>query len=265
MAPTKPKRNKRKAEAVKKALLASQAHLWEYSPVILDGPTKASAKRACKARNAYWKRAVQQDRDWPMPTSAEEMYRPYEPKQDANGPDSRSESSRVVASVASESSTRPRMATTPYMRPTGTAANPDSTLQYPTGTRRLGYKLPTTNKPLSSHQFKVYDYLINNVPAGKVTTYAELAHAIGSSPRAVGGALRENPFAPEVPCHRVVSSKLELGGFQGEWSTSPNSELASSAGKPETKLQKKARLLREEGVMFDSAGKISDTALVFQA
>ncbi|KAM0788174.1 hypothetical protein ACM66B_001335 [Microbotryomycetes sp. NB124-2] len=150
----------------------------------------------------------------------------------------------------------------PYTKP-ATAANPDSTIPYPTGTRRIAYRLPATNKPVSSHQFKVYDYLIKNVTAGKVTTYADLARAIESSPRAVGASLRENPFAPEVPCHRVISSKFELGGFQGEWSSS-RPESAEHEG-PETKLAKKSRLLREEGVVFDSSGKLIDKSRVVKA
>ena len=57
---------------------------------------------------------------------------------------------------------------------------------------------PTKNK-------RVYDALLQ-IPAGRVATYASLARALGSSPRAVGGALRRNPFAPRVPCHRVVQA-----------------------------------------------------------
>jgi alkylated DNA nucleotide flippase Atl1 len=48
-----------------------------------------------------------------------------------------------------------------------------------------------------------------------VSTYGSIAAFLGSSSRAVGNALRKNPFHPIVPCHRVVSSTLELGGFFG--------------------------------------------------
>jgi O-6-methylguanine DNA methyltransferase len=48
--------------------------------------------------------------------------------------------------------------------------------------------------------------LLKQIPEGKVTTYAAIARALDSSPRAVGGALRVNPFAPEVPCHRCIAS-----------------------------------------------------------
>ncbi|SSC09191.1 Methylated-DNA--protein-cysteine methyltransferase [bacterium endosymbiont of Bathymodiolus sp. 5 South] len=53
------------------------------------------------------------------------------------------------------------------------------------------------------------------VPAGRVITYGGLAKLINrpNAHRAVGSAMNKNPFAPEVPCHRVVKSNGELGGF----------------------------------------------------
>ncbi len=56
--------------------------------------------------------------------------------------------------------------------------------------------------------------LCKQVPAGYVTTYQELARALGTRAyRAVGNALNKNPHAPIVPCHRVVKSNGTLGGF----------------------------------------------------
>ena len=56
--------------------------------------------------------------------------------------------------------------------------------------------------------------LLKKVPRGKVTTYRELAHALkGKAYRAVGNAMNKNPYAPKVPCHRVVKSNGEVGGF----------------------------------------------------
>lgn len=56
--------------------------------------------------------------------------------------------------------------------------------------------------------------LLTQVPEGRVTTYKELAHAMGNKAyRAIGTAMNKNPYAPEVPCHRVVSSDGTLGGF----------------------------------------------------
>ena len=52
------------------------------------------------------------------------------------------------------------------------------------------------------------------VPKGKVTTYADLARYLGSRGyRAVGNAMNRNPNAPRVPCHRVVRSNGEVGGY----------------------------------------------------
>ena len=80
----------------------------------------------------------------------------------------------------------------------------------------------------------VYERL-REVPAGFVTTYKDLAHAVGSCAyRAVGQAMRNNPDAPRTPCHRVVSSDGSIGGFMGE--------------KGGAAIQKKIGLLREEGV-----------------
>ena len=54
------------------------------------------------------------------------------------------------------------------------------------------------------------------VPPGSYTTYLALSDHLASSPRAVGNALRNNPFAPRVPCHRVVAADGGIGGFGGE-------------------------------------------------
>ncbi len=65
---------------------------------------------------------------------------------------------------------------------------------------------------------KVYA-LCRKVPRGKVTTYAEIARALDCKAyQAVGNALRCNPYAPTVPCHRVVKSDGNIGGFKGKLS-----------------------------------------------
>ncbi len=65
----------------------------------------------------------------------------------------------------------------------------------------------------TSFQQRLYAKL-RQVPRGKVTTYQDLAHAIGSKAyRAVGTAMNKNPFAPEVPCHRVIKANGEIGEF----------------------------------------------------
>lgn len=56
--------------------------------------------------------------------------------------------------------------------------------------------------------------LLRKVPSGKVTTYKALAEAMGTKAyRAVGTAMNKNPYAPEVPCHRVVNSNGNVGKF----------------------------------------------------
>ena len=56
-----------------------------------------------------------------------------------------------------------------------------------------------------------------NIPAGRTITYGELAKRIGCrSAQAVGQALKRNPFAPEIPCHRVVAAGGSIGGYLGK-------------------------------------------------
>ncbi len=56
---------------------------------------------------------------------------------------------------------------------------------------------------------------IVGIPAGQVRTYGEIAKAIRSVPRAVGGACGRNPLPLLIPCHRVVAAGGKLGGFMG--------------------------------------------------
>jgi len=84
-------------------------------------------------------------------------------------------------------------------------------------------------------QERVYAKL-RQVPRGKVTTYGDLAKAVGiGSAQAIGQAMRHNPYAPAVPCHRVVASDGTIGGFGG-----------ARRGK---KIREKILLLTKEGVM----------------
>jgi O-6-methylguanine DNA methyltransferase len=53
------------------------------------------------------------------------------------------------------------------------------------------------------------------IPVGYVASYGGVAEAAGGSARAVGNVMAANPFAPVVPCHRVVCSDLTLGGYGG--------------------------------------------------
>jgi O-6-methylguanine DNA methyltransferase len=81
---------------------------------------------------------------------------------------------------------------------------------------------------LTSFQKAVYAATME-IPLGETRSYAWVARRIGlpKSSRAVGHALNRNPYAPFVPCHRVISSDGSLGGFRGG-------------------LAKKLRLLKQE-------------------
>jgi methylated-DNA-[protein]-cysteine S-methyltransferase len=55
---------------------------------------------------------------------------------------------------------------------------------------------------------------MQKIPYGKTQCYGDLAAAIGSAPRAVGGACGKNPIPIVIPCHRVLA-KAGLGGYSG--------------------------------------------------
>ena len=84
--------------------------------------------------------------------------------------------------------------------------------------------------------------LMERIPEGRVTTYGEIARKLNTKAyRAVGNACRKNPYAPRVPCHRVVRSDGTIGGFGGR-----------TSGKS---IEAKIQLLRKENVEV-SNGKI---------
>lgn len=78
------------------------------------------------------------------------------------------------------------------------------------------------------------------IPQGKVSTYGRIAKVIGKprSARAVGNVLNKNPFAPTIPCHRVIKSDGQIGGF------------ASGA-------RKKIKILSDEGIEIER-GRVKD-------
>ena len=95
---------------------------------------------------------------------------------------------------------------------------------------------------VTAFQARVYA-ACRRVPRGRVSTYGDLAAAIGcGSARAVGQALKRNPFAPEVPCHRVVGADGGLGGFMGQ--------------RTGEEVVRKRRLLEGEGVELDAHGRV---------
>jgi len=66
-------------------------------------------------------------------------------------------------------------------------------------------------------QQKVWNYL-KTIPKGKVKTYKQVAIGIKSpnSARAVANACAKNPYAPKIPCHRLIRSDGSLGGYSGK-------------------------------------------------
>jgi len=79
--------------------------------------------------------------------------------------------------------------------------------------------------------------LTARIPAGQITTYATIARTLNSTGyRAVGQALNRNPYAPAIPCHRVVGSDGRLTGY--------------AFG-----MEQKEKMLRNEGVPVEN-GKV---------
>tara|TARA_Y200000002_G_scaffold248623_1_gene205922 strand:- start:740 stop:1015 length:276 start_codon:yes stop_codon:yes gene_type:complete len=66
-------------------------------------------------------------------------------------------------------------------------------------------------------QLKVWEYL-RKIPRGSVKTYSQVAKAIRKplAVRAVANAIGKNPYAPRIPCHRVIRSDGSLGGYSGK-------------------------------------------------
>src|SRR5467141_827972 len=91
---------------------------------------------------------------------------------------------------------------------------------------------------VSTHQAQVCAVL-EKIPIGKVTTYGLISNHIGSSPRAVGGAVGSNPWSIFVPCHRVVPVSLTIGNYS----------LCGALG--ESGSVTKRKLLVREGVYID--------------
>jgi len=102
--------------------------------------------------------------------------------------------------------------------------------------------VPLDLSGIAAFQQRVYE-VTRAIPPGRTLTYGEVAARVGDpgAARAVGQALGHNPFAPIVPCHRVLAARSGAGGF-------------SAAGGVATKLRlleiERARLGPEPG-LFD--------------
>ena len=80
-------------------------------------------------------------------------------------------------------------------------------------------------------QIKVWKFLIS-IPKGKVKTYKEVAIAINhpKAARAVANACAKNPYAPKVPCHRVIKSNGNLGGYSAPGGIKTKKKLLKNEG-----------------------------------
>ncbi|NMB83940.1 MGMT family protein [Candidatus Roizmanbacteria bacterium] len=102
---------------------------------------------------------------------------------------------------------------------------------------------------MDSLKNRVYK-LLKQVPLGKITTYKLLAEASGTKAyRAIGQILKNNPYAPQVPCHRVVKNDGTVGGFMGK-----------TSGKT---VAKKIRMLVNEGIIFNGKKIVDFDKVVF--
>ena len=90
---------------------------------------------------------------------------------------------------------------------------------------------------------RVYE-IVRKIPEGKVMTYKQIAEKLNTKAyQAIGQALKKNPYAPEVPCHRVVKSDGNIGGFFGQ-----------IKGK---EIERKTKLLESEGIKIIN-GKVDE-------
>lgn len=72
-----------------------------------------------------------------------------------------------------------------------------------------------TGRRITPFQYRVYD-AVRQIPTGHVTSYKILSDLLTSAPRAVGQALKVNPFCPlPVACHRIIATDKSIGGFSG--------------------------------------------------
>ena len=80
-------------------------------------------------------------------------------------------------------------------------------------------------------QLKVWKYL-KKIPRGSVKTYSQVAKDIGEplAVRAVANAIGKNPYAPRIPCHRVIRSDGSLGGYSGKGGTKTKKMLLKKEG-----------------------------------
>ena len=99
--------------------------------------------------------------------------------------------------------------------------------------KKILYSKRIKNNPdLTDFQKKVL-LAVLEIPKGEVKSYSWVAKKAGSpkAARAVGSVMSINPYAPYVPCHRVIAACGTIGGYSGG-------------------IAKKRKILKQEGVLF---------------
>ena len=98
------------------------------------------------------------------------------------------------------------------------------------GTRKQGFFLFMILKG-TKFQLKVWKYLAS-IPKGQIRTYSQVAKAIKEpkAVRAVANAIGKNPYAPKIPCHRVIRSDGSLGGYSGKGGINTKRKLLKLEG-----------------------------------
>lgn len=85
--------------------------------------------------------------------------------------------------------------------------------------------------PTSAFRQRIYE-LTRQIPKGRVATYGQLARLAGSpgAARAVGMCMKQNPDAPQTPCHRVVAADGRLTGYSAGEGISTKKQMLLSEG-----------------------------------
>lgn len=87
---------------------------------------------------------------------------------------------------------------------------------------------------VTDFQKKIYK-IVAKIPQGQTRTYKQVAEDLGiKAYQAIGQALKKNPDPENIPCHRVIKSNGEVGGYFGK-----NNQISK---------EKKLKLLRTEGI-----------------
>ena len=111
-----------------------------------------------------------------------------------------------------------------------------------------GNAMKSTSANPTRFEKTVYN-AVKLIPRGRVSTYRAVAEKTGCrSCQAVGQALKRNQNSPIIPCHRVISSNLTIGGFMGK--------------RTGQAVKRKISLLSKEGVKFES-GQLVDPSRLF--